>query len=93
MLVKVTKEDIATGVKGRCNSCPVALAVSRTLDLEGIAVGPKTIYTWTHDWTVRAHPTPKEVHRFTKRFDRDAKVKPFEFELEAGEVVNGRTSW
>lgn len=82
MRIQVTIDDIAKGVKGVSESCPVALAIKRQLNPEGVTVG-----AWNIDWYQSGKgywaklPKDSKVHRFITDFDRGDLVDPFEFEL------------
>lgn len=76
MKIIVNKTDIRKGVRNCNDSCPIALALMRTLGTKKVQVnqadvrfGKTLIYL------------SDEVIDFINAFDEGEKVKPFEFEL------------
>lgn len=65
------------GVRMKCNSCPVALAMKRAGLLDASAGW------YSLDWHNRRSPTPYNVRAFMDRFDHFYTVQPFTFELDA----------
>jgi hypothetical protein len=84
--VEVTQEDIDNGKRGRCFSCPVALAIQRAINkIYGISSGSVTslhiMYCNSHNDLVVLE-TPEYVRQAIKWFDRTGQMKPFTFTLE-----------
>ncbi len=75
MKVEVTIEDIAKGVRGDCDNCPVALALKRK-GYPSALVGRCAIYLTPNSG---AHYLSDEVSRRIGEFDRDGTMVPFEF--------------
>ena len=85
MKIEVTAEDIANGRRAHDNSCPVALAIGRTLHRENAVSVVSTdvqIFNAAPFAEVEQATFPKEVTKFIKRFDGGKKVEPFTFEIE-----------
>jgi hypothetical protein len=77
--VKVTKEDIAMGIRRDDCECPIALAIKRAAKTSDVSVG-----FWTACLGSRlCFPLPKEARDFVRVFDAGVQVKPFAFTLEA----------
>lgn len=79
MKIRVTKKDISKGICGSSFSCPVALAIKRTL---GINLGVDAI-SIDGDNRHRQHQykTPASVRKFLYKFDETGKGEPFTFSL------------
>lgn len=81
--IEVTPEDIEDGMPGFGSSCPVALALRRSLDAyasyDGAesSVGEGALYV-CH----RPHPLPPLVQDFVRRFDAGRSVEPLSFDVE-----------
>lgn len=79
--VSITQEGINDGVRRDCQSCPVALALTRAIGEEVIVSGiwctiaPDTL-------AVKMIELPRAVREWIVRFDRGFLVSPFTFELE-----------
>ena len=92
MKIQVTAQDIAQGCRGKCELCPVALAVRRAVGHDNVYVDintyeAKTTATLsvavgsTGEWKYRL---PDKVKDFINDFDMGyyLLVKPFEFDLD-----------
>jgi len=76
--VEVTQDDIDHGERGRCQTCPIALALKRATgeawsvtDVIVYQVG-RPEYAWL----------PARAEGFVHRFDDCEQVKPFTFKLK-----------
>lgn len=81
ILVEVTHEDIANGVRCCQDSCPVAHAIARTLgNYRSVYVGLE-VMSWarTSGDIANQQETPVRVQRFIRRFDTHKPVEPFKF--------------
>lgn len=76
MKIKVTKEDILKGKRGKCSKCPVALAIGRIFPNEKISVNELGIMIGRMLLVI-----PKRVDCWVGRFDEGHKVNPMTFEL------------
>lgn len=90
MLVKiqVTQEDINNGIKFKCESCPVALAIKRLLKPNVKVLVGDIISFMTNDsseW--KDVVTPERVWDFLVQFDNKRPVQPFSFELDIPEDI------
>ena len=80
-IIRVTKKDIAHG-KVRFDLCPVAVALSRTLDARVQVYGfCITIERFNPRSVHIVGQVPLAVRRFVRRFDRGDPVEPFSFRL------------
>lgn len=81
MIVHVTAEDIANGVRKSYGCCPVAIALSRTLG----RVCKAGSWSWwkNGDEENDAKQLPLEARDFIDTFDSEgpAAVEPFDFEV------------
>lgn len=68
LTVQVTKEDIASGLKGHSEKCPIGLAMTR----HGVVIGEGI----TIDEKNKA-----KVFDFMEKFDLGQQVSPFEFTM------------
>ena len=75
-LIKVEQEDINNGVRHSNNSCPIALAINRTL-----GVSCRVTMEYISIGTLWANLSGK-ARQFIHGFDRGFPVEPFEFEIE-----------
>jgi hypothetical protein len=75
--IDVTADDIANGVRGRCSTCPVALAVRRVPGLEKWEVGGMSAF-----YGASSFPLPCAASRFIMDFDGGRPVEPFSFEVD-----------
>lgn len=77
MKIKVTQKDIDRGVKNDCDSCPIALAMSKAFG--------HMISVNDHEYRSRIsftyYPLPVDVQNFIGHFDCEDQVEPFEFEV------------
>lgn len=78
IVVNVTEEDIKNGKRCAPDSCPISLAIKRTIG-EGTIV--KTGRAWI---TVNGKDFyhSKKTMDFVRNFDREKLVTPFKFQLE-----------
>lgn len=81
--VEITAEDIAQGIEGDCEACPVARALGRATG-DGVSVDSDVIVF--HGRHARQHfsmNTPKEFAIFITRFDGFGAehVEPFSYDL------------
>lgn len=76
MKIKVTKEDIRNGKRGKCSKCPVALAIGRIFPNERISVTELGIKIGRMLLVI-----PKRVDCWVGRFDEGNVVDPMTFEL------------
>lgn len=76
MLIKVTQEDIDSGLPCVGSLCPIANAIEREVNLF-TSVGDDRIYIG--DDSVE---TPVVCRDFIWRFDNWENVEPFEFEID-----------
>jgi alpha-ketoglutarate-dependent taurine dioxygenase len=80
--IQVTDQDIAHGLAGDCEECPIALAIYRALSATaGIRVGTGGV-TLYRDHANAMVALPAAASRFISRFDHDDLVEPFEFDLD-----------
>lgn len=80
MKISVTEEDIRTGVRRSCTTCPIANATRRVC-------GDKIVWANTYTITIgltegKVFKTPGKAKEFILDFDNGNPVEPFEFELE-----------
>jgi len=74
--IDVTARDIAEGKPGKCERCPIALAVRRIFPNDDIRVDS---IIWIGDnWDAR-FDTPEVACDFIDRFDSGQEVSPFKF--------------
>lgn len=86
--IQVTKEDIDEGQRGRCELCPVALALRRHVaDNVKVSVSSRAV---SFTLLPRVGPShipnhvaflPVEAYSFVHNFDSKWPTKPFEFNL------------
>lgn len=84
IIVDVTQEDIDKGVPGSPERCPIALALKKQNICATVNVNNKGIVDggrgeWMKHWKLSTR-----ARLFTKRFDKDMKVKPSRFKLTNG---------
>jgi len=82
MTIEVTADDINQGTRFNCAGCPVALALSRTLEYS-CKVGLDN--WWPADNYEARHRLPPEAKDWRTRYDRKKPVLPFTFEMEGDE--------
>jgi hypothetical protein len=88
--VKVTQEDINTGLRGSCSLCPVALAVNRVLKAGLHAtVDQSRIFIRRAFEILQDISTPTDARWFISAFDGAIamSIAPFEFDLEVPQEV------
>jgi len=78
MTVRVSNENIADGLPGSENGCPVALAMADR-DLFAPVATQGHLY-WGRS-SRHMHPTPEHVARFINDFDEGKQVGEIEFTL------------
>jgi hypothetical protein len=85
MRIKVTKKDIAHGLRRKAQYCPVARAIKRELSKYG---NYKTvIVTPLYIVACGLYPTPVEAAKWIMKYDkRPSKAKPFTFNLNVPEI-------
>jgi hypothetical protein len=81
VFVEVTAADIAAGARGSCFGCPVALALTRALDLPAGAV-----YVEKHSYSldggmIRLRKLPPVAREWIANFDCIRSVEPFRFSI------------
>lgn len=76
-LITVTEDDLKQGCRSNLRLCPIARAVSRSIDCTSISVGGTRCY-WLKG---NAYSTALtlEAQNFIKSFDSNSKVEPFNF--------------
>jgi hypothetical protein len=84
--IQVTAADIAHGLAGDCEECPIALAIYRALSDAGVRVGTGGV-TLYREGTNAMLALPEAATKFIVRFDHDEPVAPFEFELDVPDEV------
>jgi hypothetical protein len=87
MLVVVTADHIARGVRECCDNCPAALALQDAFPHHFVEVsdGMASIRRWGEAAVVV--DLPPAAKRFVSRFDAGDEVEPFEFELPDAETL------
>lgn len=89
--VNVTATDIAYGVGGDCENCPVAIAVRRAMKAKRVTVGGGRIWV-TARRTRYVYSMPRSVYEFMCLFDDPVlrqEVAPFTFSMRDGTRVTG----
>jgi hypothetical protein len=84
LCVSVTAEHIGKGTRGKCGSCPLALALQETLKgtgAERIFVGNRT-FQFALNKEIRSFVMPVKAQKFVYEFDKTRPVKPFKFSFE-----------
>ncbi len=83
--IKVTKSDIKNGIKRDCDTCPIALAITRVLSPKYIIeIEPDQVNIYKHGTILMDcgdYPLPKIAKAFILKFDRGHHVNPFSFNL------------
>lgn len=89
MIIRVTKQDIKNGKRGKCRTCPIALAVARKTDSFARVTGDEiSIFDTKHARkSTKRWSTPCEVQEFVINFDSGADVIPFSFELSNDDLI------
>lgn len=83
--VEVTQEDIDLGVQGSSTSCPVARAINREVDGEGLDVDVETSCIYVTGYHLA--DTSDTVETFITSFDDLLPVEPFQFTIVLEEDV------
>lgn len=92
--INVTERHIADGVKGNCESCPIALAIKDKFNLDEVLVSSVNIVARIHDIgknysytrNIINAETPNEVLAFINGFDSGYQVNLFKFYLPIEEL-------
>jgi len=86
LVVEVTQEDIAEGMRHRCFLCPVSRAVNRATGIPFMAVGTAAVPDERiqlcdpkSSTTLVEYAMPYEASNFVRDFDLGADVSPFTF--------------
>lgn len=84
MKIKVTKEDIMSGVRECANLCPIAIAVHRHTMLDGVEVFSDMVHFIIPgpDHEPDEANLPRSARRFVKRFDDGEVVHPCVFYIK-----------
>lgn len=78
--IEVTQADIDRGLRASCYSCPVALALYRSIK-SNVQVGDSYLAVHIGD-SITDIESPPIVKEFVFNFDRFVEVKPFTFTLD-----------
>lgn len=73
----VTEDDIAKGARHDPHSCPIAIAMKRTLSVDWVSAERMFLDNHAQD---KAAITPRVARNFMDAFDRGAAVEPFCFD-------------
>jgi len=95
ILVSVTADDIAEGMRKKCHHCPVAIAIRRTLSPESVGVDQEEGYVkYREDVASRWFVMSASVRRFISAFDKKGPgaVRPFRFRLPASVLKPSTTT-
>lgn len=76
MMIHVKRSHINQGRPGRCNECPIALALKAKFKVDDVHVDGDALYVGEMTYS-----TPVKVLRFIERFDDSKTVKPFSFQM------------
>lgn len=74
MFVRVTAEDIEDGIKGKSDSCPLALALQRRTGTPAYVNCHNFRYKKATGWTYRS--LSNSGRTFVRDFDRGQRVRP-----------------
>jgi hypothetical protein len=77
--IKVTAADIASGKRNNPRSCPISLALSRTLGMSYANAGG---HAWPTNGSRISKLLPKEAREFVINFDSRLPVAAFSFKFE-----------
>lgn len=94
MLIKVQRKHIRKGVRGKCKTCPIALAISELLsekfnsDARVIVSATSILMSVPNKFFRFWEPIPEEITKVIKLFDATGQMSPFSFELELNGVFN-----
>jgi hypothetical protein len=86
--VTVTQQDIENGIRGNCDNCPIALAISRAFNARAYAgissFNLRSRYGDETRWESRWVRLPSEAKRWQEEFDLQGpeKSSPISFEVE-----------
>ena len=83
--ITVTQEDINQGVRRKCDSCPIALAINRILRMEYKSSCFAHVYIKNRETggvIYRTIPLPDIAFNFILNFDRKEEVYPITFTLD-----------
>ncbi len=83
--IQVTEDDIKQGIKGKCDGCPIVLAINRQLMDNCFAyvngsIGKIYVKSPFHQLCVFSIPIV--AYQFIAAFDSDRNVGPFSFDIE-----------
>ncbi len=79
MVINVTAEHIAKGKRGKCEECPIALALNDATKANWEVNGTHVYSLWANNQVTRR--LPLEVANRIARFDEQGEMDPFTFEL------------
>lgn len=77
-LITVTADDIKQGCRSDLKLCPIARAVSRSLDVQNISVGGLRCY-WLKSGNAYSAALTLEAQDFVQLFDSEQITEPFNF--------------
>lgn len=80
MTVHVTQEDINSGIRTNCDSCPIAIAMHRILG-EPVEVVWHSAYIGSIG-NCRTVSIPRVATTFIQDFDGHRPVSPFSFDID-----------
>lgn len=93
--IEVTEQDIADGIAGQCDRCPIAIAIARACAADtSVRVGPALAgISAARMFGTAFVKLPESAQDFIFRFDAARPVEPFSFTLDipAG-LLEGATS-
>ena len=81
IIINVTADDIVNGIRGKCVSCPVALAISKVFPKYFVVVRNTEVHL-NHSALVQTIQLPNSAVNFIDDFDNNKPVEPFSFELD-----------
>jgi hypothetical protein len=87
--INVTPDDIRRGIPRDALACPIGLAVRRTIGGEGdcvVLVDNESVFLLGSSSSLVA-ALPISAVEFTRKFDDDNKVYPFDFTIELTEEL------
>jgi len=82
--MQVRQEHIDKGIREKCGSCPIALAINEHL-VDGVISNvrySRVDLVKNEVYLVEELRLPPEASRFIRSFDNGEQVQPFSFELE-----------
>ena len=79
--IMVTADDIARGITGVVQRCPLALAIQRCSGMRDLCVGTDYVFSGTQPGKLITH-LPPEAAAFRLHFDDGLPVQPITFEIE-----------